>query len=559
MHLADPARKSACRLKRKGEMSSKLTIGAKLIGGYAALLVLLLVISLLTMNATGSLGHGLDHALTVSAKRSAAIGQLRTALADERGLMKGMVLFFSINDPVQYENHKQKFAVAAQAGDAALRDLQSLIEDDRSKKLVDNLRASDTAMEQYFNETQRLCAEQKATEALDMISKKVMPESDTIEHAASELIEVQMALNKQEAQSGQDLASLSKWLTWVMLALSMGVGGLVFTVVMSSTRGLRTLAHKLAEGARQLTGVASQVAAASHSLARGASQQAASLEETSASSQEISSMTRRNTENARAAADLVGDADHKIEKANSSLNQMVVSMEDITGSSNKISKILKVIDEIAFQTNILALNAAVEAARAGQAGLGFAVVAEEVRSLAQKCAQAAKDTAVLIEESIAKSNEGSSTLGHVSAAIRAVTENQTKVKGLVEEVNRSSQEQARGIDQISQAFVQIEKITQGSAAGAQESASASEELNSQANSLNDIVGELRQMVGGTVESVSMQKNPRNGNPFGGSSRGSGPSKSARSFGEEMDWGKSSTTGVADGSISFPSDTDFKEI
>jgi methyl-accepting chemotaxis protein/methyl-accepting chemotaxis protein-1 (serine sensor receptor) len=174
---------------------------------------------------------------------------------------------------------------------------------------------------------------------------------------------------------------------------------------------------------------------------------------------------------------------------------MVHSMQEITGSSDKISKIIKVIDEIAFQTNILALNAAVEAARAGEAGMGFAVVADEVRSLAQRSAQAAQDTSALIEESITKSNEGGARLQRVSEVIRAITESAAKVKTLVDEVNLGSQEQARGIEQISKSISQMDRVTQGNAASAEESASASEEMSAQAEALQNIARNMRTMVG----------------------------------------------------------------
>jgi len=163
-----------------------------------------------------------------------------------------------------------------------------------------------------------------------------------------------------------------------------------------------------------------------------------------------------------------------------------------------------VIDEIAFQTNILALNAAVEAARAGEAGMGFAVVADEVRNLAQRSAQAAKDTATLIEESIATSNVGNQKLQLVAGSIRQVTESAREVKTLVDEVATGSREQARGIEQISTAVSQMETVTQRSAASAQEGAAASQELESQARRLKAIVERVQRLVdvsgsGGTGE------------------------------------------------------------
>jgi methyl-accepting chemotaxis protein/methyl-accepting chemotaxis protein-1 (serine sensor receptor) len=186
----------------------------------------------------------------------------------------------------------------------------------------------------------------------------------------------------------------------------------------------------------------------------------------------------------------------RVVEANKTLADMMTSMQEIGASSGKISKIIRVIDEIAFQTNILALNAAVEAARAGEAGMGFAVVADEVRNLAQRSAQAAKDTAALIEESILKSADGSTKLGEVAASIQAITEGAGKVKTLVDEVEASSKEQAQGIEQISKAVSQMDEVTQRTAASAEESASASEELNAQSQALVTVVEQLQAMIGG---------------------------------------------------------------
>ena len=183
--------------------------------------------------------------------------------------------------------------------------------------------------------------------------------------------------------------------------------------------------------------------------------------------------------------------------SNESLDRMVVQMNDIGNSSNKIARIIKVIDEISFQTNILALNAAVEAARAGEAGLGFAVVADEVRNLAQRCAQAARDTSGLIEDSIVTSRDGNARLDQMAGNVRAMTESSTLVKSLVDEVNMGSQEQARGMEQISRAVTQMEQVTQRTAATAEESASAGTDLSGHANALRTLVHEMRDMVGAT--------------------------------------------------------------
>jgi len=206
-------------------------------------------------------------------------------------------------------------------------------------------------------------------------------------------------------------------------------------------------------------------------------------------------MARKNTENSRSAADLVTQSQQKFVQTEQSLDQMVAAMGEIDTQSGQISKIIKVIDGIAFQTNILALNAAVEAARAGEAGMGFGVVADEVRNLAQRCAQAARDTAALIEESIASSHGGKVKVDEVAAAIREINRETATVKTLVDEVNLGSQEQARGIEQIGKAIAQMEQVTQRSAANGQESAAAAEQLYAQSGTLKEVVERLAAMVG----------------------------------------------------------------
>jgi len=261
------------------------------------------------------------------------------------------------------------------------------------------------------------------------------------------------------------------------LTLCMLAAGFIVFTVYTITGKLRKAVTELGEGAGQVAAAASQVSSGSHAIAHGSSKQAASIQETSASTEEINSMARKNSESSRSAAELVAKSHQRFSQTNRALEEMVVAMSEITAGSDKISKIIKVIDEIAFQTNILALNAAVEAARAGEAGMGFAVVADEVRNLAQRSAQAAKDTAALIEDSISKSNGGKVKVDEVANAIHGITGEFSRIKGLVDEINLGSQEQAKGTGQIGRVITQMEQATQKSAASAEASASVAEELN----------------------------------------------------------------------------------
>jgi methyl-accepting chemotaxis protein/methyl-accepting chemotaxis protein-1 (serine sensor receptor) len=336
---------------------------------------------------------------------------------------------------------------------------------------------------------------QQMDAALATFSQKVQPRLEEIGRAASSLVDQQ---NRELAAASSVSAAKSTRataLTVGMTILALAVGVVVFWIVRKATASLMALSTRMADSAAHVENAAKQVSAASQSLAQGASQQAASLEETSASTEEIASITRKNADHASEVAGLMQQTQEDSTESNRTLDRMVEKMKEIDASSHKIARIIKVIDEIAFQTNILALNAAVEAARAGEAGLGFAVVADEVRNLAQRCAQAARDTAALIEESIATSGDGNARLDQMAGAVRSMTQSAVRVKSLVDEVNLGSQEQARGMEQISRAILQMEQVTQKTAAGAQQSASAGTELDGHATALRSLVHEMREMVG----------------------------------------------------------------
>jgi methyl-accepting chemotaxis protein len=277
-------------------------------------------------------------------------------------------------------------------------------------------------------------------------------------------------------------------------ALAIGLT-MAFFLTRSISGPIRRVISGLTEGAEQVASASTQVSSASQSLAEGASQQAAAIEETSSSLEEMSSMTRMNAENAQQANGLMGEARRVIETANGSMGQLTESMADISRASEETSKIIKTIDEIAFQTNLLALNAAVEAARAGEAGAGFAVVADEVRNLAMRAADAAKNTADLIEGTVKKVKDGSELMIRTNEAFQQVADSSAKVAELVGEISAASGEQAQGIDQINRAVSEMDKVIQQNAANAEESAAASEEMNAQAEIMKDMVGELVVMVG----------------------------------------------------------------
>jgi hypothetical protein len=258
---------------------------------------------------------------------------------------------------------------------------------------------------------------------------------------------------------------------------------------------LRTIANELGSGSDQVARASEQSSDSSQWLAEGASEQAASLEQTSASLEEMASMTKRNAENAQRANELAREARTSADLGSADMQAMNTAMDAIKVSSDDIAKIIKTIDEIAFQTNILALNAAVEAARAGEAGMGFAVVADEVRNLARRSAQAAKETAAKIESAIAKSAQGVGISHQVAERLNEITTKARQVDELAGKVAVASREQTLGITQLNSTIGQMDKVTQSNAAYAEESAAASAELNSQAEVMKQSVAELLQLVG----------------------------------------------------------------
>jgi methyl-accepting chemotaxis protein len=304
----------------------------------------------------------------------------------------------------------------------------------------------------------------------------------------------------------QVASAMNSLLRWTCLAACvMGVVGFIISYFISRsvTRPVMRVADRLRVGAVQTLSSAGEVSIASQQLAEGSSEQAASIEETSASLEELASMTRRNTENAEKTNDLAKQARLAADRGSSDMAAMAAAMGAIKTSSDDVAKIIKTIDEIAFQTNILALNAAVEAARAGEAGMGFAVVADEVRNLAQRSAQAAKETAAKIEGAISNTARGVEISGQVAQTLSEIVAKARQVDELASEVASASREQTQGITQINVAVGQMDKVTQSNAASAEESAAAAEELNGQAEMLKQSVNELSKLVrGGKTQSAA---------------------------------------------------------
>lgn len=269
------------------------------------------------------------------------------------------------------------------------------------------------------------------------------------------------------------------------------------------TKSVKNVLESLEGTSTSLISLSADLTVTGHKLAEGTTEQAASIQETSSTLEESESMVHQTTQNTKEADSLAKTAKELANKGNVEMQTMLESMEELKRSSAEISKIIKVIDEIAFQTNILSLNAAVEAARAGDAGKGFAVVAEEVRNLAQRSAQAAKDTSVIIEGNISLSERCLLVTGQVNESLVSIKDETNKVSELLEEISTASQEQEIGIGQINKAISQMEHVLQGNASTAQESAQSAEELTVHTDTIKEIMGALSFLIFGEGKSAEL--------------------------------------------------------
>ena len=477
-------------------MQLQMSIGKKLTLAFATMLALLLGLGYFGYSSIDSLGKDFDTQVNSTAKKAELAGQIKTGVYKMITAQRGVVMYALLKDPAKTSQNNELFQSSAEAVAKEIADIRPLEAQPAAREALDSMQADLTAWLPVYQEISKAAGARRFDAAALSALSKVAELNAHLDATSARFLQIQNEMQAEALKSADSTMSNSLWITCVMVAIGLAVGVVVLLVVRSASSSLRRLASELSEGAGQTASAASEVSASSQSLAQGSSEQAASLEETSAAGEQINAMARKNTENSRVAAELVAQSGVKFSRTNLSLEHTVTAMGEINTQSAKISKIIKVIDEIAFQTNILALNAAVEAARAGEAGMGFAVVADEVRNLAQRCAQAARDTASLIEESIAKSNDGKIKVDEVATLIRQITADSQQVKTLVDEVSLGSEEQARGIEQISKSIVRMEQVTQATAASAEESAASAEELTAQSEALRSIVVRLMAMVGG---------------------------------------------------------------
>ncbi len=509
-----------------------LKIAVKLIIGFVIVAIIAAsvgVIGILDMKAIEKSDTELYGNMTVPISELADIS---TQFQRTRVMMRDILL---TNDPLLVKSNSDK--IAQRQADIA-KDLESYnktILSASMRGLYDDLVKKNVAYGQQIAKVSELVKQGKEAEARALMSEASTSDiaSTELQDALANIIKVKLDDAKIKSDGNTKTASSSTVIMIIVILagalIAVGLGVFLSSIISKPIRELVSVAEKIADGdldvaieaktrdelgtlssafkrmadnlnevmtnsnsaSEQVASGSRQVSASAQALSQGSTEQASSIEELTASMEEISTQTELNATNATQANELALAAKEGAIKGNEQMKGMLKAMDDINEASGNISKIIKVIDEIAFQTNILALNAAVEAARAGQHGKGFAVVAEEVRNLAARSANAAKETTALIEGSIKKVEGGTKIASDTAAALNQIVEGVTKTANLVGEIATASNEQALGINQVNQGILQVSDVVQTNSATSEESAAASEELSSQAELLREQVSRFK--------------------------------------------------------------------
>jgi hypothetical protein len=488
------------------------SLGRKLAISFGAILAVVAVLSFSSWRSIGSVGGKLEAVAGTSTTETGLIGDVSEAFQDMHDHAKRSQLAHAIQHLEQGSATgvcSSCHTVEAPDKDRAEMDeagerVQSYVAALRSMMTsADGLRALDQ-IEKDAAETRRLYGQYVAEMGAGrfesghaIVTEQLLPLRKNIDTAAAQLVTAHRTGLEGMAQEGRQTGSRSRWLVLGLIGLAALVTVGVVITLRRTSRGLHQITVDLGQSARQVAGMAGEVSAGSQSAAQGASEQAAKLREVTASGAEVNDTAHRNAEKAGLSAELSKEFSHSLTDANQRLMQLLTAMGEIQQTSERVANIVRLIDGVAFQTNILSLNAAVEAARAGESGLGFAVVASEVRNLAQRSADAARETAGLIDEAIAAARNGMERLEGVSAAFQSLTEGAGRVAALAGELRTGSLEQARQMEQITERIDQIQSLTESASTVAEEGARAGESLNSEADGLTHMVSRLVTVVDGS--------------------------------------------------------------
>lgn len=501
-------------------LRKQLTVGQKLSVSFGLVLCLTGLLTYSSLDIARRLGGLLETEVNENAKIVDLIASIKLQLRDMKDFSTSTQFSYSIGTILQVnssESHNarsmgecsachafgsakengQDFGKLAQKALAQTDQLLPLVHGDKARATLATIRGAIQEWQGTFEHYLELISKGDFAAGHELVKGTMAPLMDQIDAAANQLESEQNILRTSSKVLAARSVSRSNWTTGVLLGISLICGVLLAVTIRHINRRLREYAGELRAGAVRVSEEAEQLRQASQALAQCASDQAGSIQQTSASSNQVVATAHENARHSAEASGLVQNVRHEMGETTAVLDQTMEAMREIGESSERISKIIKVIDEIAFQTNLLALNAAVEAARAGEAGMGFAVVADEVRGLAQRCASAARDTAGLIEESIERSRQGKARLDQLTSHIHSIARGTEAVTALAEQVQKGSLEQERAMEGIGGALVRMHAVTETAGANAQQSAQTGERLGAESTALRGVVEGLDALVGGT--------------------------------------------------------------
>jgi methyl-accepting chemotaxis protein len=480
-------------------------LGVSLIG---ALIGLIGVFSLATIKAAdeNAFQNG-TQGVIVMLRATQAFDTVKVAIRDEA----------LSNDAVENRRAADAFKSGAEALKKALNDYGATVADAVDRSNYEAVKAAFAAYLPLATEVVDLGVLNKNQEAYAILMGSAMSKTRAdMNTSMQKIIDYNIKYTTDINAANAGLTDFAIVGMLVVLALGIVISVVLGLLVTNSiTKPVRRVNDDLGAASRSLESASLQVSSSSQQLSSSSSELASSIEEMTSSLEELQSIIEANTKNVNQSELLMQETNKDSKKAAAKMADLAVALTDISGNSKKVSKIIKVIDDIAFQTNILALNAAVEAARAGDAGKGFAVVADQVKALAQKSADAAKETAELIERALEASNKGESLGGEVKEAQDLVAEKAEKVGVLLDEVNRGSKEQLKGANQITQAVSQVNAVVQNTASSSEENAAAGEELLGQAESLGQSVVQLTRIINGkkaAAEPSAAKPDPKHREP-----------------------------------------------
>jgi methyl-accepting chemotaxis protein/methyl-accepting chemotaxis protein-1 (serine sensor receptor) len=471
------------------------TISRRLIVGFGALAATMLILGSNSFYRVRGMSGEIEQLTGSTALSIEQAGAVRYLIADLQASLRQAVIATAKADAPGAQTSFKKIREREQQLAAATATLEQHASSDQINAKIRDIREQVAAWHADVVKIETLATAMQALEAAEA-SDKANLYGDRAQMAADDIVKMEREALAAAQANAQASSRTTLTLLLVLLAIAVVASLWVLASVRSVNRTLLGLTEQLRDNASRVWSNAAHVQDSSERLSKGAAEQAASIEETSASMEEMASMTRHNSENSVAAARLMAEVARQVTESNTSLEAMVSSMSGIRESSAKVARIIRTIDEIAFQTNILALNAAVEAARAGAAGMGFAVVADEVRNLAQRSAQAAKDTTSLIDEAASNASDGNARVQEVVSKITLISGSIVEAKRLVDEVSNASRQQVEGIQQVTQTLSQMERVTQATAASAQAGAAASGDLNEQAARAMASVAALEKLTRG---------------------------------------------------------------